>query len=241
MGAMPQQDIAIAPRHSDAVKLSENNLEEKTSMICEIITTTCWPGSMAPVVEIDHALESSVREDNCGKLEGYWMTEIGPLNQILQLRSYSDLDEQRRAAKDRDSQQTRAQALATTASHIVNREVSVFCVMRGISRPTTGAHFYELRRYRIKPLQIERWTELFLGSIEYREKYSKLSVLLRGEDGAQNEVCHLWPYPDLNARTAARAAAVIDPEWKEFIRASGALLESMQSMIMIPAKHSPLK
>lgn len=207
-------------------------------MICEIITTTCWPGSMAQVVEIDHAVGSRLQGDNCGKLEGYWMTEIGPLNQIIQLRSYEDLDEQRRAAKNRDSNQTNAQALATTAPHVVNREVSIFRVMRGIHRPETGAHLYELRRYRIKPLQIERWTELFLGSIEYREKYSKLSALLRGED---NEVCHLWPYPDLNARTAARAAAVIDPEWKEFIRASGGLLESMQSMIMIPAELSPLK
>lgn len=210
-------------------------------MICEIITTTCRPGSMAQVVETDHALGSGLQEANCGTLEGYWMTEIGPLNQILELRSYGDVDEQRRAAKNRDNNQARSQDLAKTAPHVTQREVGVFRLMRGISRPTTGNHMYELRRYRIKPLQIDRWTELFLGSIEYREKYSKLSALFRGEDSAQNEVCHLWPYPDLNARTAARAAAVVDPEWKEFIRASGGLLESMQSMIMIPTTLSPLK
>jgi hypothetical protein len=28
------------------------------------------------------ALVRDIRKDDCGKLEGYWLTEIGPLNQV---------------------------------------------------------------------------------------------------------------------------------------------------------------
>jgi hypothetical protein len=209
-------------------------------MICEITTTTCRPGSVAQVIENDRVPRTGIQEDACGKLEGYWTTEIGPLNQIIQLRSYVDLDEQKRAARNHNHQPL-AEDLATAPPHIVNREVSVFRLMRGIHRPATGPNLYELRRYRFKPAQVERWTGLFLASIEHREKYSKLSALLSGMGRSQDEVCHLWPYADLNSRTAARAAAVSDPEWKKFIGASGGHLESMQSMIMIPANRSPLK
>jgi NIPSNAP len=54
-------------------------------------------------------------------------------------------------------------------------------------------------------------------------------------------VCHIWAYPDLNARAKARADATNDPGWKEFLGKSGSFLEEMHSTIMLPAPHSPLK
>jgi hypothetical protein len=54
-------------------------------------------------------------------------------------------------------------------------------------------------------------------------------------------VCHLWAYPDLNARAEARGAAMKDPAWQEFLKKGPPLLEEMHSTIMLPAPHSPLK
>ena len=83
--------------------------------------------------------------------------------------------------------------------------------------------------------------EPFRGALPAREKYSKIVGLWTTEAGQPNEVCHIWAYPDLNARAAARAGAMKDPGWQEFIGKSAPMLEEMSSTIMLPAAHSPLK
>ena len=70
---------------------------------------------------------------------------------------------------------------------------------------------------------------------------SKIVGLWQTEAGQPNELCHIWAYADLNARAAARAAALQDPGWQAFIGKSTSLLEEMHSTIMLPAPHSPLK
>jgi hypothetical protein len=74
-----------------------------------------------------------------------------------------------------------------------------------------------------------------------REKYSKIVGLWQTETGQPNEVCHIWAYPSLNARTEARGNAMKDPAWLEFVSKGTLLLEEMNSTIMLPAPHSPLQ
>jgi hypothetical protein len=45
----------------------------------------------------------------------------------------------------------------------------------------------------------------------------------------------------LNARAEARAAALKDPAWQEFLGKNLSLLEDMSSTVMLPAPHSPLR
>jgi hypothetical protein len=52
---------------------------------------------------------------------------------------------------------------------------------------------------------------------------------------------HVWAYPDLNARAAARASAMKDPASQEFLGKGPGFLEEMHSTIMPPAPHSPLQ
>jgi hypothetical protein len=88
---------------------------------------------------------------------------------------------------------------------------------------------------------LKPWVGLFTKALEAREKYSKMVGLWTGDAGQPNEVCHIWAYPDLNARNAARAASMKDPGWLEFLKASTGMLDEMHSTIMLPAVHSPLK
>ena len=108
--------------------------------------------------------------------------------------------------------------------------------------PQASGNIYEWRNYRAKPGGSARqWLDLFTGALVHREKYPKIVGLWQTEAGQPNELCHLWAYPDLNARTAARAAALADPGWQAFIGQSTSLLEEMHSTILLPAPHSPLK
>ena len=73
-----------------------NDEREEDAMIYELRTYTIRTGGLADQVKAASTLSREIRGDNYGKLEGYWSTEIGPLNQVMHLWSYSDLNERAR-------------------------------------------------------------------------------------------------------------------------------------------------
>ena len=83
--------------------------------------------------------------------------------------------------------------------------------------------------------------DAFTAVLPAREKYSKIVGLWQTDAGQPNEVCHIWAYPDLNARAEARGNAMKDPAWQEFLGKGPGFPEEMHSTIMLPAPHSPLK
>ena len=56
-------------------------------MIYELRTYTVKPGTLGDMVKAASTVSADIRKNDYGKLEGYWMTEIGPLNQVLQVVS----------------------------------------------------------------------------------------------------------------------------------------------------------
>jgi hypothetical protein len=62
-------------------------------MIYELRTYTVKPGTLGDMVKAASTVSRDIRGDNFGKLEGYWMTEIGPLNQVLHMWSYDSFEE----------------------------------------------------------------------------------------------------------------------------------------------------
>src|SRR5437899_3342854 len=64
----------------------------KRTMIYELRTYTLKQGTLPDVVKAAGTVGRDIRQDDYGKLEGYWQTEIGPLNQVMHLWSYRDLN-----------------------------------------------------------------------------------------------------------------------------------------------------
>ena len=69
-------------------------------------------GTLPDVVKAASTVSRDIRKDDYGKLEGYWSTDIGPLNQVMHLWSYTDLNE--RARLRAELAQTRAGAASTS-------------------------------------------------------------------------------------------------------------------------------
>jgi hypothetical protein len=212
-------------------------------MIYELRTYTLKQGSMPEVVKNASTVARAIRGDKYGKLEGYWTSEIGPLNQVLHLWSFADFNERARLrgelAKDA---RWNNEYLPLMRPNLVRQDIRLLNRVVGPVAPQSTGNVYELRTYRAKPLgAMKQWVELFTKSLEAREKYSKIVGLWTTEAGQPNEVCHIWSYPDLNARAAVRAASSKDPGWQEFLKSSTGLLEEMHSTVMLPAQHSPLK
>jgi hypothetical protein len=212
-------------------------------MIYELRTYTVKPGTVGDMVKAASTVSKEIRGDNFGKLEGYWFTEIGPLNQVMHMWSYSDLNERARlrAELGKNARWT-AEYIPLIRPILMRQEVRLLNAIRPPVAPASSGNVYEFRNYRAKPLgAVRQWLDHFTAALPARETYSKIVGLWQTETGQPNEVCHLWAYPDLNARAQARAAALADPVWKDFLTKGPPLLEEMHSTIMLPAPHSPLK
>jgi NIPSNAP protein len=212
-------------------------------MIYELRTYTVKPGTLGDMVKAASTVSRDIRGNNFGKLEGYWSTEIGALNQVLHMWSYSDLNERARLrAELAKNARWTSEYIPLIRPLLVRQEVRLMNAIRPPVAPSSTGNVYELRNYRAKPLgAIRQWTEAFTAALPAREKYSKIVGLWQTEAGQPNEVCHIWAYPSLNARAEARAAATKDPVWAEFLGKGPQFLEEMHSTIMLPAPHSPLQ
>ena len=211
-------------------------------MIYELRTYTVAAGELPTVVKNAGDVASEVRGDNFGKLEGYWVTEIGPLGQVMHLWSYESLDER---ARIRDALMQHKpwveEYLPLILPRLVRQDIRLMNAFLPFKPPTTEGNVYELRNYRTKPGKAKEWAKHFANVMPAREKYSPNVCAWHTEAGQPNEVCHLWVYRDLNARQAARAAAVKDDDWKAFLGTTVGFIAEAHSTILMPAAHSPMK
>jgi hypothetical protein len=211
-------------------------------MIYELRTYTLKQGSVPDVVKAASTVSRSIRGDEYGKLEGYWTTEIGPLNQVMHLWSYRDLnDRSRLRAELAKNASWNSQYVPLIRPHLLRQDIRLLNAVRAPVAPAQTPNVYELRCYRARPGGAKPWLDLFVEALPARERYSRIVGLWATEAGQPNEVCHMWAYADLNARTAARAAVAKDPAWQAFLKNSTGLLDEMHSSIMLPAAHSPLQ
>jgi hypothetical protein len=211
-------------------------------MIYELRTYTLKQGTVPDVAKAAGTVGRDIRKDDYGKLEGYWQTEIGPLNQVLHLWSYQDLNHraQRRAELAKNPRWA-AEYVPLIRPNLVRQEIRLLNAVKAPTAPDQAPNVYEFRNYRAKPGAAPQWLALFTKALAVREKHSKIAALFATEAPHVNEVCHIWAYPDLNTRAAVRAAVAKDPGWHEFLKASAGLLDEMHSTVMLPAPHSPLK
>jgi hypothetical protein len=211
-------------------------------MIYELRTYTVKHGTVAEVAKNAGTVGREIRGDNYGKLEGYWTTEIGPINQVMHLWSYADYNERIRLRGELAKNSRWINEYTTLIRpNLIRQEVRLLNPVVGPFKPAREGNVYEFRYYRIRPGAIGQWVKLFTGALPARERHSKIVGLWTTEAGQPNEVCHIWSYPDLNTRQTARAGSSQDKDWQAFLKEGGPLLEELHSLIMLPAAHSPLK
>ena len=211
-------------------------------MIYELRIYTLRTGKAPEAAKNAGEVGRAIRGDDYGKLEGYWTTEIGPLNQVVHLWSYESLDERQRLRGElSENEAWREDYLPRLRPHLVEQQVRLMHAVLPPKAPESEGNIYELRCYQVEVGKARQWAGLISDVMPVREKYSKNAGLWVVEAADPNEVCHLWVYEDLNARMAARAACAQDPDWQAFLGKSAPLLLRMHSTIMLPAPHSPLR
>jgi NIPSNAP len=211
-------------------------------MIHELRTYTLIPGKQAEYLRLAVEVGRKARGDKYGKLEGYWTTEFGTLNQVVHLWSYPDLNERERlrAELQKNEEWTKGY-VAQSRPMLVAQENRILSAQLPLKPPAGNSHLYELRWYRTQPGKAPEWITHLKAAMPVREQYSPNVGLWITEMGLLNEVVHLWAYQDLNERAAVRAKTSQDPQWQAFLAKGYPLLLDMKSIILTPAPHSPMK
>ena len=211
-------------------------------MIYELRTYTLRAGTGLAVAKNAGEVGREIRGDDYGTLEGYWLTEIGPLNQVMHLWSYSDLNERQRLRGElAKNERWSKEYIPLVRERLIRQDIRLLDPILPLKAPEAEGNIYEYRNYRTAPGRVREWAKLFQEIMPMREEYSKNVGAWVTEAGQPNEVSHLWAYPSVDARSERRAAVAADPRWKEFLGRAGPLLEEMHSTILLPAAHSPLR
>ena len=102
---------------------------------------------------------------------------------------------------------------------------------------------YEMRTYRMKVGAVPAYLKLVADEgIEVQKGHlGQLVGYFSSEIGPLNEIVHVWAYADLADRSERRARLSADPRWQEFLPKIQALIDTMDSKILLPTAFSPLR
>src|SRR5262252_8821883 len=213
---------------------------EEEPMIYEVRTYTLRPGGAVAEFEERFAKRLPLREKH-SKLGAFWHTEFGPLNQVIHVYPYEDL--QHRAAvraalaQDRERQQLPGggDLLVAQESEIMNP--APFMHPLG-SRDYGTGNVYEMRTYTYAPGDIAKVLEGWEKAVAAREQFSPLAACLTSDVGGLNKFVHIWPYKNFlergRIREEARKGGVWPPQ-------TGVRPIRQDNKMLIPAEFSPVR
>ncbi len=211
-------------------------------MLYEMRTYTTPAGKAPVLANLSAEIAREIRGDDYGKLEGYWVTEVGPLNKCMHLWSYDDLHhrEARRAALG-TNERWRNEYLSQALPLILRQDIRLMTAARPLAPPAGTGNTYEFRYYRCKVGKAAQFTKLLLEALPGRERFSKNVCVWNTMAGQPNEVCHMWAYDSLDRRAEIRAAALADEGWQGLLASVHPLIDEMDNMLITPWTQSPLK
>jgi hypothetical protein len=208
-------------------------------MIYEVRTYTLKPGSVA---EFESRFEQRhPYREKYSKLGAFWHTEMGPLNQVIHVWEYEDLN-QREEAREAASQDRDLQRLPGGREFVLEQQSEAvipapFMHPLG-SRDYGTGNIYEMRTYTYEPGGIREVLKAWEEAIPHREEYSPLAACWYTEFGGLNRFTHVWVYSDLNERARIRAESRQGTHWPP--QASVRPVRQ-ENKILMPAAFSPVK
>ena len=170
-------------------------------------------------------------------LGGFWHTEVGPLNQVVHIWPYDDLNQRA---------DVRARAVAgggwppANEEMIVGMQSDIFLpapFMTPLGQRDIGP-LYEMRTYTYRPGDIPKVLDAWAGGIEEREKLSPLAGCWYSELGRLNQFVHLWAYRSYEERIRVRQEARDKGIWPP---PSGVAPVKQENKLLLPYDFSPMQ
>ena len=210
-------------------------------MIYEMRTYDIKPRSL-PEVEKRFG-EKYEQRRKYSELAAFWHTEIGPLNQIIHVWGYQDLEERGRirAAAVKDG------AWPPAIGEFIVGMRSEIMIPFAISpelRPGKVGPYFEIRTYTYASGALPKIMQVWEKALPARLQFGPLCAAWYGELGGLNKFVHIWPYPSLDARNETRAKAVASGAWPPSAKKFGLPeyeLTAQENKIVMPSAFSPVQ
>jgi hypothetical protein len=214
-----------------------------TIVIYEVRTYDLQPRSL-PEVEKRFG-EAYEKRKKYSQLAAFWHTEIGPLNQIIHVWPYKDLEERAkiRAAAVKDK------VWPPPIGEFVVKMQSDIMIPFDISpeiKPGKMGPYFEMRTYTYKSGELPVIMDSWKKAIDVRLQFGPVCAVWYSEIGALNKFIHIWPYESLNQREEIRKKAHATGLWpagKKAEKEGGRdyQLYSQENKIVVPSAFSPLQ
>ena len=209
-------------------------------MIYEVRTYTLRAGATAEFEErYEKRLPARVKHSALG---AFWHTEFGPLNQVIHVYPYDDLNQRTsvRAALAKDPERN---ALPGGQDLIVAQEAEIVNpapFMRPLgSRDFGSGNVYEMRIYTYGAGDLPKVLDAWAKVIESRERLSPLVACWTSELGGLNRFTHIWVYKDFAERTRVREES--RRPGSGWPAQSGVRPVRQENKLLIPASFSPVR
>ena len=205
-------------------------------MIYEFRTYDLKPRS---VPEFEKRSAEKIKEGRLdhSDLFGFWYTEAGPLNQVVHVWPYEDLN-QRGDVRARVVEE--GVWPPDNSEFVLNMRSEIFLpapFMRNRGEAKLGP-VYEMRIYTYNPGDIPQVIDKWSEYIEEREKFSPLVGAWYSELGALNTWIHMWAYESFDHRMRVRAETREKGVWPP---RGGVAPLSQENKLMLPMSFSPLQ
>ncbi|MBI4207130.1 MAG: NIPSNAP family protein [Betaproteobacteria bacterium] len=212
-------------------------------MIYEVRTYDLKPHSL-PEVEKRFG-EAYEKRKKYSELAAFWHTEIGPLNQIIHVWPYKDLEERSRiraaAVKDGVWPPKTSEFMLSQRSDIM----IPFAISPEIKPGKVGPYF-EMRTYTYASGELPKIVKAWEKAIPARLQFGPVTAIWYSELGGLNKFVHIWPYPTLDARVETRKKAQAAGAWPPSVVVKKEGLEeyrllAQENKIVMPSAFSPLQ
>lgn len=212
-------------------------------MIYELRTYDLRPNSV-PEVEARFAAAYENRKA-ISEMVASFHSEIGPLNQIVQIWPYADFAECQRIS----AEVSRSDGWPPDIGAFVIRESTEVFVPLDFSPAMTPGKlgpFFEMRTYEYADGDLPKIARAWEAALPERLKWSPLALLCSCEQNGVNKFLHIWPFRTLDERTQVRAGVRATGLWPPQVMAKKLGLPPykllhQQNKIMVPSSFSPLQ
>jgi hypothetical protein len=211
-------------------------------MIYEIRTYDLKPRSLAEVEK--RFGEQYEKRKKYSELTAFFHTEIGPLNQIIHIWGYKDLEER---TKIRDAAIKDGVWPPKISEFIVSQQSQIMIPFSFMKHPTGKmGPFFEMRTYHYAGGELPTIKKNWENAIDVRLQFGPVFAVWHTEIGKVNTFQHIWPYESLNQREEIRKKAQATGNWpagKKAEKEGGRdyNLVSQENKIVVPAPFSPVQ
>lgn len=200
-------------------------------MVDELRIYTLRPGAMTRYMELAEHVAVPVRGDRFGLLLGFWAGEVGAANAVFNLWRHEDLETRRKLRLELEALPEWRERYLTGVRPLMLRQVVRFLdAVRPLSTPPGAGHLYEIRLIR----SVAGAAGALARAMDAEEGEETLALWTTAA-GPINEVVQLLAHRDASARFTR--------SWHEggLLARHAPLVEEVETSLMLPAPHSPLR